>query len=84
MRVFYRPKDAVPGDVIPFFDDGQFKPFYLRNYRHNRDEGHRDSWVMLTTRDHVRFEEHDTGIAGGTGSVIKVDGAYHMFYCTFK
>ena len=84
MSIFYRPEKAVLGDVIPFYDDGQFKPFYLRNFRNHRDAQHRDSWVMLTTRDHVHFEEHDTKIVGGTGSVLKIDGVYHMFYCTFR
>lgn len=84
MSIFYRPKGAVLGDMIPFYDDGVFKPFYLRNFRGNRDETHRDSWVMLSTTDHVHFAEHDTHIVGGTGSVIKADGIYHMFYCTFQ
>ena len=84
MAVYFRPERAVLGDVIPFYDDGEFKPFYLRNYRGNRDAEHQDSWVMLTTTDHVHFREHDTHIVGGTGSVIKVDGLYHMFYCTFQ
>lgn len=86
MRIFHRPENAVLGDMIPFFDesDGLFKPFYLRNYRCLRLQGYRDTWVMLTTDDHVHFTEHDTGITGGTGSVIKVDGLYHMFYCTFQ
>ena len=39
---------------------------------------------MLETKDHVHFTEHNTKIVGGTGSVIKVDGVYHMFYCTFQ
>lgn len=84
MSIFYRPEKAVLGDVIPFYDHGEFKPFYLRNFRGNRDQTHRDSWVMLTTKDHVHFTEHDTHIVGGTGSVILVDGVYHMFYCTFR
>ncbi len=82
--LFYRPVSAVAGDVIPFFDQGVFKPFYLRNFRGNRDETHKDGWVMLTTRDHVHFQETDTGIRGGTGSVIKVQDEYHLFYCTFQ
>ena len=84
MSIFHRPDRAVLGDVIPFYDDGKFKPFYLRNFRGRRDKTHQDSWVMLTTEDHVHFTEHDTKIVGGTGSVIKVDGVYHMFYCTFQ
>ena len=39
---------------------------------------------MLSTTDHIHYTEHDTKIVGGTGSVIKVDGLYHMFYCTFQ
>ena len=83
MRLFYRPGKAVLGDVIPFYDEGQFKPFYLKNTRGHKDQGE-SGWHMLTTRDHIRFEEIPTHIEGGTGSVIKVDGTYHMFYCTFK
>jgi hypothetical protein len=30
MTVFYVPSNAYVGDVIPFFDDGLFKPFYLK------------------------------------------------------
>lgn len=84
MSIFFRPDKAVLGDVIPFYENGVFMPFYLRNYRANRDANHQDSWVMLRTKDHVHFEEHDTKIVGGTGSVIKEDGLYHMFYCTFR
>ncbi len=83
-KLFYRPERAVLGDVIPFYDHGEFKPFYLRNFRCNRDAGHRDGWVMLTTKDHLHYDEHDTGIVGGTGSVIYTGGMYHMFYCTFQ
>ncbi len=84
MSLYYRPDKGVLGDMIPFYDNGVFKPFYLRNYRGNRDAAHQDSWVMLSTTDHVHFTEHDTKIVGGTGSVIKVDGLYHMFFCTFQ
>ena len=72
MSLYFRPEKAVLGDVIPYYDNGVFKPFYLRNYRANRDEQHQDSWVMLSTTDHIHYTEHDTKIVGGTGSVIKV------------
>ena len=78
MSLYFRPEKAVLGDVIPYYDNGVFKPFYLRNYRANRDEQHQDSWVMLSTTDHIHYTEHDTKIVGGTGSVIKVDGLYHV------
>ena len=49
MSLYFRPEKGVLGDVIPFYDNGVFKPFYLRNYRGNRDANHQDSWVMLST-----------------------------------
>ena len=30
---FYCPACAVVGDVIPFYATGEFKPFYLHNWR---------------------------------------------------
>lgn len=72
MSLYFRPEKAVLGDVIPYYDNGVFKPFYLRNYRANRDEQHQDSWVMLSTTDHIHYTEHDTKIVGGTGSVFKI------------
>lgn len=84
MNLFYRPELAAVGDVIPFYDHGVFKPFYLRNYRNNMDAEHHDSWVMLSTTDHLHFEEHDTKIDAATGSVVFHDGMYHMFATIFK
>lgn len=83
MSVFYRPDNAYVGDVIPFFDEGQFKPFYLKIWRDYCGPERIDGWHMLTTSDHLHFEEHPTRIVGGTGSVLKIDGLYHMFYCKF-
>jgi len=48
----FRIIKGVLGDVIPFYDNGVFKPFYLRNYRGNRDANHQDSWVMLRCKNH--------------------------------
>ena len=53
MNLFYRPELAAVGDVIPFYDHGVFKPFYLRNYRNNMDAEHHDSWVMLLSLIHI-------------------------------
>lgn len=83
MALFYRPGKAVLGDVIPFYDNGEFKPFYLKNCRGRNDQGEA-GWHMLTTGDHIHFKDQPTHIEGGTGSVIKADGTYHLFYCTFK
>ena len=83
MQLFYRPGKAVLGDMIPFYDEGKWKPFYLKNTRGNDGPDCEGGWHMLTTEDHVHFTEHPTHIKGGTGSVLKVDEVYHMFYCTF-
>lgn len=73
MKLFYCPEDGRLGDVIPFYEDGVFKPFYLGK-----------GWSCVSTRDHLHFyDAYTTSIRGGTGSVLKVDGVYHLYYCTF-
>lgn len=81
---FYRPEQAWVGDVIPYYEDGEFKLFYLHGWRENHREGLDHGWHLLGTTDFVRYDEHGAcGIEGGTGHVLKVDGTYHMFYCVF-
>lgn len=84
MELFYTPNHARVGDVIPFYDEGVFKPFYLKNWNPYFGADRTDGWHMLTTRDHLHYTETPTGIRGGTGSVIKADGVYHMYYCKFE
>ncbi|MDD6142307.1 MAG: glycoside hydrolase family 32 protein [bacterium] len=84
MKLFYTPDHARVGDVIPFYDEGQFKLFYLKNWNPYFGEDATYGWHMLTTQDHIHFEEKPTGIMGGTGCVLRVDGIYHLFYCTFQ
>lgn len=86
MDLFYTPKNAKTGDVIPFYNEElkQFDNYYLKNW--NPDAPKEDvvhGWHRLTTKDNLHFKEEPTGILGGTGSVIKVNNLYHMFYCTF-
>jgi len=83
MELFYTPRHARVGDVIPFYENGEFKPFYLKNWNPYWGEDRTDGWHMLTTTDHLHYTEQPTGIHGGTGCVIKHDGLYHMFYCKF-
>jgi len=83
MAIFYQPDNAFVGDVIPFYDNGLFKPFYLKIWRDYQGPDRINGWHMLTTSDHLHFTEHPTRIHGGTGSVLKIDGLYHMFYCKF-
>lgn len=84
MELFYTPRNARVGDVIPFYEDGVFKPFYLKNWNPYFGADRTDGWHMLQTTDHLHYTESCTGIRGGTGSVIKHDGVYHMFYCKFR
>lgn len=84
MELFYCPENAVVGDVIPFYDNGRFKPFYLKGNRGYFGADATSGWTMLETEDHLHFTETPTEIRGGTGSVLLVDGVYHLFYCTFQ
>ena len=73
MKLFYHPESGRMGDIIPYFEDGVFRLFYLGN-----------GWSNVSTTDQLHFaDEFSTSIRGGTGSVVKVDGTYHMFYCKF-
>ena len=33
MELFYTPQHARVGDVIPFYEDGMFRLFYLKNWK---------------------------------------------------
>ena len=73
MKIFYHPEDGRMGDIIPYYEDGIFKLFYLGF-----------GWSNISTRDQLHFTDpFRTEIRGGTGSVLRVDGEYHMFYCKF-
>ena len=87
MDLFYTPQYAKTGDVIPYYDEEtkRFENFYLKNW--NPDAPKEQvvyGWHRITTTDNRHYEEIPTGIHGGTGSIVKVDGLYHMFYCTFQ
>lgn len=32
MQLFYTPQHARVGDVIPYYEDGKFHLFYLKNF----------------------------------------------------
>lgn len=71
--LFYCSPKGRLGDIIPYYENGEFRLFYLG-----------DGWNHVSTRDQLHFyNEYSTTIQGGTGSVIKVDGIYHLFYCQF-
>ncbi len=89
-HVFYKPSDGWSGDYIPFYWDGKFRLFYLLD-RHDPN-GHLDgiSWNMVETTDFVRFDPKGIMIPYGTedeqdrcvytGSVIRAEDQFHIFY----
>ena len=90
MRIFYRPEDGVAADVIPFFWNGTYHLFYLKDYRDPQQHGEGTPWWHLVTRDFVRFDDCGEALPRGsigtqdvwvfTGSVVERRGIFHIFY----
>jgi len=90
MPILYRPTDGVAADFIPFYWDGAYHLFYLKDYRDAAMHGEGTPWFHLVTRDFVHFDDWGEALARGedgaqdkwvfTGSVIERDGAFHIFY----
>jgi len=89
--MFYRPDNrAVCADVIPFFENGEFKLFYLKDYRDISGHGEGCDWHLLTTKDLVHYEEHGVVIPRGnpdnqdlyvyTGCCIRHKEKYIIYY----
>jgi beta-fructofuranosidase len=89
-KFFYHPADGVAGDFIPFYEDGVYHLFYLKDYRDPQRYGEGTPWFHVSTEDFITFREHGEAIPRGTreeqdlwvftGSVIKAQGKYHIFY----
>lgn len=90
MAIFYKPQDGWLADVIPFYWQGQYHLFYLKDYRNVEVFGEGTPWFHLTTCDFVSFTDHGEVLPRGTreeqdlyvftGSVIEHDGQFHIFY----
>jgi beta-fructofuranosidase len=90
MSILYRPPDGVAADFIPFYWQGDYHLFYLKDYRDPQGHGEGTPWFHLVTRDFVHFADWGEALARGlagaqdrwvfTGSVIEVDGTFHIFY----
>ena len=87
---FYKPQGAWAADFIPFYDQGRFHLFYLHDWRDVPGHGEGTPWYQVSTTDFVHFTEHGQMLARGTkdeqdlyvftGSAIKAEGRYHIFY----
>jgi beta-fructofuranosidase len=90
MSIFYRPDDGVAADFIPFYREGEYHLFYLKDYRDAAGHGEGTPWFHLLTRDFVTFEDLGEALARGpegsqdvwvfTGSAIEHEGMFHIFY----
>lgn len=89
--MFYRPEgNAVCADVIPFFENGEFKLFYLKDYRDVDGHGEGCDWNLLSTKDLVHYKDFGTVLKRGgtdeqdlymyTGCCIKAGDEYLIFY----
>ncbi len=89
--IFYQPADGVAADFIPFYWEGVYHLFYLKDYRDPETHGEGTPWFHLATRDFVHFEDWGEALPRGrmdepdlyvfTGSVIHGhDGYFHIFY----
>lgn len=88
--IFYRPEHSVAADIIPFYHNGRFQLYYLRDYRNPEVMGEGVPWDLLETTDFVNYEDFGEVISRGTkeeqdlaiftGSVFEKDGKGYIFY----
>ena len=90
MGIFYKPADGVAADFIPFYWNGEYHLFYLKDYRDEAGHGQGTPWFHLVTRDFLSFEDWGEALPRGpagsqdlwvfTGSVIERQRTFHIFY----
>jgi beta-fructofuranosidase len=90
MQLNYKPDDGWAADFIPFYWQGEYHLFYLKDYRDKLGHGEGTPWCHLVTRDFVHFVDHGECLARGsvedqdlyvfTGSVLAAEGKFHIFY----
>lgn len=88
--MYYRPTIGVAADVIPFYENGEFKLIYLHDFRNIEQYGEGCPWNLLTTKDFLNYTDHGQIIKRGskadqdlyiyTGCVFKWDNEYFVFY----
>ena len=89
--MYYRSEGkSVCADVIPFYENGCFYLFYLKDFRDTYNHGEGCPWCLLTTTDFVHYVEHGEVLIRGTreeqdlyvftGSCSKFNGEYYIFY----
>ena len=75
------------GDPMPYYEDGVYYIYYLKD----GGDSYNHSIYLATTTDFVTYTEYDAPVLEssrsggqdawiGTGSVVKVDDIYYLFY----
>lgn len=92
--MYYKPKDSVAADIIPFYKGNRYQLFYLRDFRDPSKYGEGTPWYLLETEDFVHYREKGEAIPRGTereqdlyvftGSVIEKDGEGYIFYTGYN
>lgn len=90
MSTFFKPDDGWAGDFIPFYWQGEYHLFYLKDYRDKDTYGEGMSWFHIKTHDFVTFTDLGQALPHGgqtdqdlyvfTGCVLEKDGQFHIFY----
>ncbi|MBU7004137.1 MAG: glycoside hydrolase, partial [Theionarchaea archaeon] len=90
MSIFYSPDEGYAGDFIPFYWDGTYHLFYIKDYRDEEKHGRGMPWFHVATRDFLAYKDYGEAIPHGsteeqdlyvfTGSVLENEDLFHIFY----
>lgn len=90
MPLFYKAVDGWTADYVPFYWQGEYHLFYLKDYRDHSGRGEGTPWFHLGTRDFVSFSDYGESLLRGTpdeqdlyvftGCVVEKDGLFHIYY----
>ena len=86
-KMNYKPKDGFVGDTMPYYENGTFYIFFLKD----QGSSFNHSVYLVETKDFINYEEKGEILKSsydskaqdnwiGTGSVCKVDNTYYFFY----
>lgn len=89
--MYYRADGkAVCADIIPYYEDGKFYLFYLKDFRDSEKHGEGCPWYLITSEDLVNYTDCGEVLPRGsadeqdlfvfTGSCNKFNGEYYIFY----
>lgn len=90
--LYLRSRDGTWfGDPIPYYWDGTYHLFYLKDRMHHALPGGRHIWGHFASSDLVHWREYPVAIplgpegavdsaSCGTGAVIEKDGVFHLYY----